>query len=151
MHTSLHHSVLTNSKVGFIRKFSGLRHSILHYASVVTFITFFHTLNPYYISISSTKVNVIVYIILILLPLKCNAASCGFNLEGCFCSSGYWMAFRVLNNLRRSWKKIYFVMTLQNLNSILLYKASKLCLEMSQQNYLHKVDLQMMIQSLYGK
>ena len=81
--------LLTNSKAGFLRKFSGLRHSILHYASVATFITFFHTLNPDYISISSTEVTVIVHIVPILLPLKCNAASCDFNLEGCFCSSGY--------------------------------------------------------------
>ena len=74
-------------------------------ASVVKFITLLCMLNCQYVGISSTVVTVTVHISAILLLLECEATFCGFNLEGYFCSSGYWPSFRVLSNLGGTVKK----------------------------------------------
>ena len=38
----------------------------------------------------------------IFLPLELNLISCGFNTEGYICSSGYWLFFWTLDDLRKT-------------------------------------------------
>ena len=109
---------LTNCKLSFIWHVSILFSLTAHKAAVTTSVTLCHMLNHQCAGVSSTVVAVIVQITAILQPLKCEVISCGFNLEGCLCSSEYRLAFGVLDHPRGvNWHrrgKIYFGDDLQS-------------------------------------
>ena len=87
---------LTNWKTSFLWRLFLLFNWILYQASVVTFVIFLCVLNTKCASVctyAEIEPRLIANnVSLIFLPLELKIISCGFNSEGCICSSSYWLA-----------------------------------------------------------
>ena len=108
--TSKENYKLTNFKFSRFWRHSTLFNWILHKTSVVTFITFLHTLNPKgagAVSLARRQPRIIaVNFCTVFLPLKLKIISCGFNIEGYVCSSRYFLVLRMLCDCRgNNWER----------------------------------------------